>query len=262
MGLSYYEKFKILLKASKIIKNWYEIPNIYLGFTKKEEIILEMKNKLNITIRNTLSDIMQFTTVWLFKDYEHKDFEIKNGDIIIDIGSHIGLFSLYASQKCKEGKIFSFEPVKSNYNIFLKNIEKNNLKNIFSFNTAVAKETGLVKINLHEDESGHSLFKTGGESITVESISLKEIIEKNSIEKCDLIKMDCEGGEYEIIDSIPDKYIKKINKFIIEYHFEDKKPQLVIDLIKKLKSNSFEIEKHEWKNGMGLIYAKNQEIRK
>ena len=254
-GLSFLEKFKILVKSTKIVKNWYWIPLVYLNWTKRERIVLKTKKNLDIIIRGTLSDVMQFSTVWLIKDYDHTDFKIKNNDIIIDVGSHIGLFSLYAAEKCNVGKVFAFEPIETNYNIFLENIKINNLKNIFPQNVAISKETTDVIMNLHEDESGHSMFGTGGKEIKVKSITLKGFFEKNNIKKCNLIKLDCEGAEYEIIDSIPSKYFDIIDKFIIEYHFEDKKPDSVKKLIEKLKRNSFIIEKKEWKDGMGLIYA-------
>ncbi|EIJ66931.1 methyltransferase, FkbM family [Candidatus Nitrosopumilus salaria BD31] len=258
MGLSFWEKLKILIKSIKMVKNWYWIPLIYLDLVKKEKIVLKMRENLNIVVRGTLSDIMQFSTVWLIKDYEHPDFTIDDTDTIIDVGSHIGLFSIYAAQKCNHGQIFSFEPVKTNYEIFLENIQLNNLKNIFPQNMAVSKETSQVMINLHEDESGHSMFRTGGKEVKVKSTSLKDFFEENSIKRCNLVKMDCEGAEYEIIDSIPAEYLDIIDKFIIEYHFEDEKPDAVKKLIEKLKSNSFAVEKKEWKDGMGLIYAKSK----
>ena len=43
--------------------------------------------------------------------------------VIIDIGAHIGLFSLHCSQICKEGKIYAFEPMVENYDILKSNIQ-------------------------------------------------------------------------------------------------------------------------------------------
>ncbi len=259
MGLLFFEKIRILVKSLEIIDNWYWIPLVYLGWVKKQKIILKTKNHLSIILRGTISDIMQFATVWLIKDYDYVGFEINDNDIILDIGGHIGLFSLYVSQKCNKGKIFCFEPVTTNYEILLENIKSNKLSNIFPHNLAVARTTNHVVLNINKDESGHSMFRIGEKSIKVKSISLKDFIIKNKIDKCDLIKLDCEGAEYEIIDSIPNDYLSKIDKFIIEYHFENEKPELVKKLIEKLKLNSYNIVKKEWSDGMGLIYAKRKQ---
>ena len=65
---------------------------------------------------------MALTNVWLIQDYSSKDFSIKNDDIVIDVGAHIGLFALFASQYCKSGKIYCFEPVKENYDLLLETL--------------------------------------------------------------------------------------------------------------------------------------------
>ena len=49
---------------------------------------------------------MALTNVWLTQEYLDDDFYIEDDDIVLDIGGHIGLFALFASQFCKKGKIF------------------------------------------------------------------------------------------------------------------------------------------------------------
>ena len=44
---------------------------------------------------------------------------IDENDVVVDVGAHIGLFALYASQFCNNGKIYSFEPVKENYDLLI-----------------------------------------------------------------------------------------------------------------------------------------------
>ena len=82
-----------------------------------------MRSGIKIMLRVNSTDLMAFTHVWLLKEYERPGFEIKNNDIIIDIGGHIGLFALYSSQFCKSGKIYCFEPIKENFDMLKSNIE-------------------------------------------------------------------------------------------------------------------------------------------
>ena len=49
---------------------------------------------------------MVLTNVWLIQEYLDDEFNIENNDVVLDIGGHIGLFALFASQFCKKGKIF------------------------------------------------------------------------------------------------------------------------------------------------------------
>ena len=99
-----FSKFKIILKLIKTVKNWYLYPLVYFQLIKKSHIIFETKSGIKIKIRVKSSDLMAFTHVWLIEEYSGKNFTFHDSDIIIDIGSHIGLFALYASQFCKRGK--------------------------------------------------------------------------------------------------------------------------------------------------------------
>ena len=116
-------KLKILFKSIKIIKNWYLYPLCYFGLVRSVYICLKTKN-LKINLRTHSTDLMAFTNVWLIEEYSKSGFEIKNNDLVIDIGSHIGLFTLFSSQFCKNGKILCYEPVKENYDLLSCNIRK------------------------------------------------------------------------------------------------------------------------------------------
>lgn len=248
-------KIKILIKATNVFKNWYLYPLVYFSIIKRDYVIFETHSGLKIKLRTRSTDLMALTNVWLVEEYSGSNFRINANDVIIDIGAHIGLFTLYASQYCKNGIIFCFEPVDENYDILVDNITQNNLKNVKPFKSAVSKSESTITIYRNKDEAGHGMFSFTSHALKVDSISLKKIIDENSINQCNLIKIDCEGAEYEIIESLPLEYFKKISKMIIEYHFADSKPKLVNDLKTKLMTASFKISTVSHSSDMGLLYA-------
>lgn len=219
-------------------------------------VCFHTRDDLLITLRTNSTDLMALTNVWLTREYSRPDFEIRDNDLIIDIGAHIGLFTLFASQKCKTGKIFCFEPVMENYQLLLKNILDNKLSNVHPHNIAVSDHEQRVKIYLNADQAGHSLYIESTSFLEVQSTSLKKVMDDNKIEKCDFLKIDCEGAEYAIIESLSDQYLNKINKMIIEYHFANSKQRSLIDLVERLKSNSFRVDLVKYSEDMGIIYAK------
>jgi len=206
-------------------------------------------------IRTNSTDLMALTNVWVLQDYFSPEMQIGNKDIVIDIGAHIGLFSLFASQFCKNGKIYCFEPVLNNYNLLKKNLELNRVSNIITFNKAVSKDSSRVTLYQNEDEAGYSMFLPNTNPLEVDSITLQEIFMESKIPFCNLIKFDCEGAEYEIIDTLPEEYFNRIHKIMMEYHFVDADPQLVEKLIKKLRNNSFKIIFNQRYSNMGILYA-------
>ena len=257
--LTYREKIAVLLRSCKEFKNWCLYPLIYLNIIKRNFVIFKTNSDLKMKIRVKSTDLMQLTTIWLIREYEAPGFEIKENDTIIDVGGHIGLFMLFCEQFCRKGKIYCFEPALDNYRIFLDNVKLNNLENVFSFNTAVSKQDGNIPLYLNDDASGHSLFLKNSNSIQVDSITLQKIFDLNNIKKCNLLKLDCEGSEYEIINSLPDSYFSMIDKMIIEYHFAEKYPKLLAELTKKLELMSFSVNVNKSGDDRGLIFAvKNQ----
>ena len=249
-------KMKIFLESRKIFSNWHIFPKVYYKTINDEYVIFKTKTGLKIKIRVKSTDLMALTNVWIRNEYEIENFSIKDDDVIIDVGAHIGLFSLLVSQKSRNGKIFSFEPIKENFSLFNSNLELNHIKNIFPFNMAVSKNADGVELFLSDDDSAHSIFSKKVNSISIESISLQKIFDENKIDFCKLLKLDCEGAEYQIIDSLSPEYMDRIQNMAIEYHFADSRPELVEKLITKIKNSGFNIKTRPHYDDMGFLIAK------
>ena len=249
-------KIKLFIKIIIILKNWYVIPSLYFNNSNTEFATLITRTGVKIKIRTNSTDLMAFTHVWVIGEYSKKGFEINDNDSIIDVGAHIGLFSLFASQFCKKGKIFSFEPIKENFELLKENIRINDITNISLFNEAISNTTSKITLYQNEDEAGHSKFIKTSKSIQVNSKAFKEFIDEREIEKCGLLKLDCEGSEYEIIESLPPKYFEKFKKIIIEYHLADTKPNLIRNLKANLINSSYDISIKPIFEDIGFVYAK------
>ena len=256
MRYGFFSKLQVFLNSRKIFKNWYIYPKVYYKLINDKFVIFKTKTGLRIKIRVRSTDLMALTNVWMINEYDVEDFEINTNDTVIDIGAHIGLFSLLVSQLCKTGKILSFEPVSENFDLLVSNLKLNHIKNILPFNMAVSKNSGRLDLFLNNDQSAHSIFSKSSESISVESTSLQKIFEENKISSCKLLKLDCEGAEYEIIDSLPSEYLNKIQNIVMEYHSADTKPELVKNLIQKIKNAGFKIKTRPHHDDMGFLIAR------
>ena len=95
---NFLNRFKIFLESRNVFKNWYLYPLIYLKISKSEFKILETNSGFKMKIRVNSTDLMQLTTIWVVREYDLPGFDIKNDDTIIDIGGHIGLFTLFCKQ--------------------------------------------------------------------------------------------------------------------------------------------------------------------
>jgi|SaaInlV_130m_DNA_3_1039695.scaffolds.fasta_scaffold01027_5 FkbM family methyltransferase len=250
-------KLSIFLKIIQVVKNWQIVLLVYFGLYKKEFFYLNLKNGLKIKLRTKSTDLQAFANVWILKEYEMQGFEIMKNDVIIDIGGHIGLFSLYASLKNPNGKIISIEPHPQNFLLLKENLECNGFPNIKILNSAVSNSNKNIELFIDSlDDSAHSIHGVGKNSIQIKGITLHQIMNENRITNCNMLKMDCEGAEFEIINSLSDEEILKIEKICLEYHLKNDNLFLLESMKNRLKKLEYDVDIKPTNNFLGMLYAR------
>lgn len=128
---------------------------------------------------------------------------ILNGGTFIDIGANIGLMSLHASKILNyRGKVLSFEPLLSTYNILLKNIARNNLRNIKAINIAIGSTNGIVEIFDNKVTRGSSSIIKINQTASSHRVPIKCLdtyLDENHFDSINCIKIDVEGWELEVL---------------------------------------------------------------
>ena len=263
--VAFFEKIKIFKNTIKQIRNWHTPINFYLGISNKEDTIY-FKNGTKCIMRNKSDSIAFFENYFLKVNNPNKKFEIKKNDIVIDIGAHIGYFTIYAANSANEGTVYSIEPYKESFEILEKNLKLNNLTNVKSFHAAISKVTEQITLYIDKkNQIGNSIFKTDEtiESEKVESFNLKDFVKTNKIEKIDFLKIDCEGAEFEILLNFDKELMKKINKISAEVH-ENSNTYSLDKLVDFLKENNFKVSTSNMSNNstmkLSMLYAENKEI--
>lgn len=251
-------KIKIAFDIVRIFKNWPIYFCDYLGFIKKRNIVYKDRNNTKYIIRAGTPDRLVVNDIILHKCYNKHGFEFKDDDLIIDIGAHIGIFSILASKFVRRGKIFSLEPALENFILLKNNVKINNVKNIVAINKAVSNKSGKKTLFTSSDSNvSHSFFKelSSGNKILVNTISLNDFIRKYNIKKIDFLKMDCEGAEFEILFGCSKKTLALIKKIGMEYHNIDDKKN-VHKLKYFLEDNGFKINTYIKLNSTMLFASK------
>lgn len=122
--------------------------------------------------------------------------------IYCDIGSWIGPTAIYASQKCNQ--VFCIEPDIIAYKFLLQNIELNNLQNVKPYNLAIARHNGTIRMASHGGNLGDSMTSMvnvdpAKESFHANCMTWESWLEKFKIPTIDFLKMDIEGGEFDVL---------------------------------------------------------------
>lgn len=131
--------------------------------------------------------------------YDFDLAEIMDGDVIVDIGAHIGIFACYAAAKYPNAKVYAFEPAKETFADLKKNTSA--YPNITAFNFGVSDKSEIeIQYLPHMNYSTSGYYSkdvNGAVKEKVKCMSLDEIIDM--VGNIRFLKMDCEGAEWDII---------------------------------------------------------------
>jgi len=264
--VEFIKKIKILKDTVQQIKNWHTPINYYLGTLNKESIIY-FKNGIKCIMRNKSDSIAFFENYFLKLNSPNEKFKIKKDDTVIDIGAHIGYFTIYAAKNAYQGIIYSIEPYGESFEILKKNLKLNNLTNVKPFHAAISKATEQVTLYIDKNNQiGNSIFRTDEttESEKVDSFSLGDFVKKNKIEKIDFLKIDCEGAEFEILLNLDKELMKNINRISAEVH-ENSNTDSIDKLVDFLSKNNFGVSisnlLDDSTTKLSMLYAENKEFR-
>lgn len=256
--LRYFRYIPSFFKWIKTCKNWQQIILLHLHAIKGD-IRLNLRNGLTLRLMNkgVDSDTITLSELYWDRPYTRDGFDIKNNDIVVDIGANVGIFSTFAVKSANNVRVFAYEASPETFKYLKTNIDHNKLfSSIKAHNLAVSGRNGNVRLFLHEKGSGgNSLFTDNVTSknknyVEIRAITLRDIFVSNRLDRIDFLKLDCEGAEYDILLGSRKELLDKIGKIAMEVH--KIKGHTVQQLKNHLSKSGFKIR--EYKNGK-IVHA-------
>jgi len=181
--------------------------------------------------------------IFLNKMYE-KYFKIKENDIVMDIGANVGIFSVSCSQK-NINRCYCFEPMPQNFQYLKKNISQLDDFQKFTLVQKAISPYQEIYVGEHQDKTTpYPEKEKTNNCITLDTVKLVDFAQENKIKKVDFIKMDIEGGEWDVFESEDlDWILKNTRKFVAEIHLEQTvyghQQRFNIDFINHFQENGF-----------------------
>lgn len=205
-----------------------------------------MKNKFYVHGTNELIDLQQdsevirnswgnrfiakhpesvtYHEIYTREDYFKGDCRIQPGDVVVDCGGNIGLFTSIALDM-GASRVLSFEPFPNNFELNRKN---NPIAEVFNLAVSNKTDDTIELLYTPTGNGGHTIIasemqrETPGhfehKNIYVKTITLNDIISQNYIDHIDFLKVDTEGAELMIFEGISDENLSKIRCIALEYH--------------------------------------------
>jgi FkbH-like protein/FkbM family methyltransferase len=210
-----------------------------------------------------IAHINSYETDYVYKEifedqcYFRHGIGLNDGDIVVDIGANIGLFALFAAQRCPKAKIYAFEPSPVTFDLLKANCQAHG-PNIHAFNQGVAEKAKTARFTFYENSTVFSSFhpdagedhaairavvrnmlrrempaeeaplegyvseltsdRLSSRSYDCPLVSVSDIIRANQLSQIDLLKIDAEKSEEEILSGIQETDWPKIRQMVIEVH--------------------------------------------
>jgi FkbM family methyltransferase len=127
--------------------------------------------------------------------------EVRSGDVIYDLGAHVGFYSLLASALTgPRGRVFSFEPLPINLAVLQQHLNLNGIKNCTVLDVAVSSSGGVANFAAGPTTTMGRLTRESKDAINVRTVVLDDLVGRGELPLPNVIKCDIEGGEYDALE--------------------------------------------------------------
>jgi FkbM family methyltransferase len=181
---------------------------------------------------------------------------VKPGDVIVDIGAHLGGFSVPCGMQSSSdagGKVIAYEPCPANFALLSENIARNCPGKVNAIPMAIFKHRCKLMLQLDPNHStGHGLFgaRTSNRATEVECVGLSDVI-AHAGGTIDVLKLDAEGAEYDFLFGHADLLRNSVRTIIAEAHVHEKLSG--DDLAAFLKEAGYQVKAHGPRNSMIIL---------
>ena len=222
------------------VRNWPQFTLDYVGLTNPSRPY-RMRGGPIISTSDHV-DAATIGSVFFRQDYG----SVAGMETIVDVGANIGAFALYAAFSPEVRRVYACEPAPRTYRLLTENISLNHLSDrVQTVNAAVSCTAGVKPFYMGGDSTSFSLDApedAGAVPETnVECLTLDQLFAQFQIERCDLLKMDCEGCEFETLPTCSADTLGRIQRIRLEYHLGDasRTNRSIHDLRRTLERSDF-----------------------
>jgi FkbM family methyltransferase len=198
-------------------------------------------------------------------------FNTKQGDIVVDVGAHMGKYTIIASKRVgANGKVIAIEAHPGNYEMLNRNIKLNGLTNVTTLNYAVYSKESKIKLYMPGEKSNHTIYNTLISSratdeekfVEVNADTLDSLLQQGGITHAEVnwIKIDVEGAEFEVLKGAHDIMSNSNNiTFLIEIHNLEDGKNLYRPIMDLMEKHNFKVEfENTYDNGEKHIILHKQ----
>ncbi len=184
-------------------------------------------NSARLLVRPGTNDAMMSESAILGDEYRLKEIELVAGDVVLDIGAHIGMVAVAIALDFPEAKVVALEPVPENFDLLVENLRENGLLGRVEPIHGAASRPNAIGVEIAYDFEGGELETihrfvgnqpmppgTPQKTVTVDAYGLPDLVKRRG-KSVRLIVIDAEGAEYDVLRGASLSLVEEIRG---EYH--------------------------------------------
>lgn len=184
--------------------------------------------------------------IWIDRCYTPENLEITPGEVIVDIGANVGVFSIWMAAGNPQARVVAVEPAPEAFEFLQRNVSANQLRNVSALQAACAGRAGEAVLYRRGGGALHSLYDRDVLGSVFQplcrarTVTLAQVFEHYNVKRCTLLKLDCEGAEYEILYNAGPEALARTQMIAMEYHIglNEHRPE---ELCSHLETHGFRV---------------------
>ncbi|NGX46878.1 MAG: hypothetical protein K1000chlam3_00245 [Chlamydiae bacterium] len=247
-----HQKYLVLFEIKEFMKK-RPVDSIMI---EKDNIIVNFEEG-NIRLAIDCSCRSAALEVLNFGSYEQAELNmvanmIGIDQVIFDVGSHLGWFSISLANQHPKAKFYAFEPMENTFKLLRQNIELNNIQNISAYDVGLSNKERIADffyteagsaVASEKDIFGMNILET----VQCKLTTIDKFVLSNKINKIDFLKCDVEGAEFLVLQGgavsisrfLPIIFLEIVQNWCNEFGYEVSD---IIDFLSPLGYSVFQIE--------------------
>ncbi|MFT7153916.1 MAG: FkbM family methyltransferase [Bacteroidia bacterium] len=212
-----------------MIKNVRNFPAYLLhkwGITNQHPFILHSHNGVSVEVPDRMMHTAKevfFTDDYKFDQIQRPVLNLSSEPIVIDVGANVGYLSAFTFTRFQKARVFSVEPIPNNLELLRRNKERNNQFNWNITEGVLSDKNESLEIQFDKADSFSTSASMYGldksnHSIMVKSQTLDNLVAENGLKGIHILKLDCEGAEYDILYCLRSELLNSIAFITMETH--------------------------------------------
>ena len=206
-----------LVRLVRTFRNWPRVLVDHLQLSRRD-YVCRLHDGTEFEVRGGTDDRHVLFEVFVQSIYPVR---IAPGAVVLDIGANVGAFAVLAARA--GARVYAFEPFPANFARLSSHAERNaatSAGTVVPIHAAVSDRAGAQALFVPSDPGHLGRFSLhpgrGAATVQVRCVTLADVCQEYGLDRLDLVKLDCQGSEYEILYSTSRSVLSRIHAIVME----------------------------------------------